>query len=71
MIGPLSFARLPERGRAILTWGAAGGGVDRLATLARRVTAGRGTDWPGRPPGPEPRTTDGAGAARLGRGGAR
>jgi hypothetical protein len=56
-VTPLSFSRLHERGQAILAWEVAGGSVDRLATLARRVTAARCTDWPGRPPGAEGRTT--------------
>jgi hypothetical protein len=53
---PLTFARLRERGRAILAWEAAGASVDRLAELDRRVRRGTHcTDWPGREPGPERR----------------
>ena len=69
--------RLLEQERALRAWEAAGGDVGRLERLARRVAAGRCTDWPGRwagtlewracpalraaDPGPE-------GAARAGRG---
>ena len=52
---PLSFERLHERGCAIAQWLGAGGSLDRLAALDRRVRRAAVTDWPGRPSGPEPR----------------
>jgi hypothetical protein len=47
--------RLRERGRAIRAWAAAGGSVDRLASLDRRVRRGACTDWPTPWPGYERR----------------
>jgi hypothetical protein len=50
-----------ERGAALYRLLAAGVSVDRLARLDRRVRHAACSDWPGRPPGPEPRR--GAGEA--------
>jgi hypothetical protein len=47
--------RLAERGAALARWIAAGGSVDRLCWLDRRVRHAAATDWPGRRAGPEPR----------------
>lgn len=51
----LDVERLHERGRALGAWLDAGGDVDRLAALDRRVRHAQTTDWPGRAPGPEVR----------------
>lgn len=61
---PLSFERLSERGAALARWIKAGGDVDRLATLDRRVRHGRCTDFPNRRPGAEPRDAAEQGAGR-------
>jgi hypothetical protein len=52
---PLTSERLHERGCALARWLAAGGDVDALLALDRRVRRARATDWPGRRAGPEPR----------------
>ena len=58
---PLSFTRLRERGAALGEWIKAGGDVDRLAELDRRVRHGRCTDFPNRRPGAETRDEEGGG----------
>jgi hypothetical protein len=52
---PLTFERLHERGCALARWLAAGGDVDALLYLDRRVRRAKATDWPGRGAGEEPR----------------
>jgi hypothetical protein len=52
---PLTFERLHERGCALTRWLAAGGDVDALLDLDRRVRRAKATDWPGRGAGEEPR----------------
>jgi hypothetical protein len=52
---PLTAERLEERGRALWTWIGAGGSVDRLTRLDRRVRRGARTDWPAPWPGYERR----------------
>jgi hypothetical protein len=60
-VTPLTAERLRERGAALGAWEASGGRTGRLVWLDGRVRAAQRTDWPGRPPGPEGRTTAPAG----------
>ena len=55
-MGPMTAARLKERGRALSAFERAGGRTGRLVWLDEEVREGRRTDWPGRPRGLEPRT---------------
>lgn len=45
----MTVERLVERGNAMVAWLEAGGSVNRLATLDRRVRRGERSDWPHRP----------------------
>jgi hypothetical protein len=57
MSEPLTFERLHERGVALARWLDAGGSIDRLCRLDRRVRAGRCSDFPGRGAGAELRAS--------------
>jgi hypothetical protein len=48
MASPLTSERVTERGTALARWLAAGGDVDQLLQLDRRVRRGLLTEWPGR-----------------------
>jgi hypothetical protein len=55
-MGPLTAARLKERGESLYAFERLGGRTGRLVWLDEQVRAGRRTDWPGRGRGPEVRT---------------
>jgi hypothetical protein len=62
----LTAERLRERGAALGACEALGGRTGRLVWLDAAVRGARFTDWPGRPPGPEPRTAGAAERAERG-----